>query len=250
MTYKLLLFKQCADNRIAWTFTGLNCNTEIKTGTQALALLHYFTESVWIFWLYDQAEGPRPDRGRRAFLPLSIALSCQSPLPNVEQTFPCQWQGLSTFYSENKQDFAGQFSSEGLLQGAPGAPPHHLLPRLPSGVWGAAARAAGQGSGAGHTHGGGSPQAEALPVPGSAPAKGVPHPRTCCRGCARPEPPSCWRDLSPPAPRPGLWGWGELRMLTVHPGMNTEGMRRNSLKGCLHYTACLPTAPSYSAALS
>lgn len=30
MTYKLLLFKQWIDNKIAWTFTGQNCSTKIK----------------------------------------------------------------------------------------------------------------------------------------------------------------------------------------------------------------------------
>lgn len=90
MTYKLLLFKQWADNKMVWTFARLNCGTKIKIGTLALAPLHYFIESVWMF-------GCMIRRGPQGLPTILHCTQPPEPTTATEQTFPCQWQGLRTF---------------------------------------------------------------------------------------------------------------------------------------------------------
>lgn len=147
----------------------------------------------------------------------------------------------------------GQNTSMGLsVQGllAPSSAPHtpSFLHRQACGER-RRGRRAGLGLGP-HTHGGGSPRAEG---PGTAPAT-APAPATAAP--ARPSPGPCSPAPTVPAQSPA-----PVRAVPPGPGLGsaprvpaprhgTDGVRGKPSKGCLHYTACLPTVSAYSAALA
>lgn len=149
------------------------------------------------FWLYNQIKRPRPER--------DAGRSYQSPLHSAESAMLLlRRRSLATgkVYVHFKARTSRTMWDSPLPTGCQCRGswclalllPHQLLPRLPSGVRGAASGAggrAGPGPGTGPTHTGEAPLSRrrcltpAQP-PGTAPGHGSLAPRTGCRGCARP----------------------------------------------------------------